>query len=182
MKQNTRIKNRFLSIVLMTVAIFGFQNCAWNSKDSGGGSVTTSNISQLLPNQLLFLDWSYGNGTVSPAYQYNVKYKISIPAKSLEILVSKGASAPTDLPTPKTRALSESEISTLQNLLELVRFQNCSDGSAPIGGGSDSLSFYSTAQAPSHSQASTPSCKAKPPATNESPTISRHSKKVSDTF
>ena len=100
------------------------------------GMVNVNNSGQIV-------EWSYGNGTVSPNYQYGVAYKLNLSNKLFELTIRRGSSVTVTLPSAKQKTISDSELTQMKKLLSELTFRPCSAGSMSIGGGSELISISS---------------------------------------
>lgn len=88
------------------------------------------------------LSFSYYSGTVSPAYQYSVGFKLDLLRKTVQVSVTKGSSVSVALPAPGMRSLTNNQVSHLKSLLSSMPASNC-DGQAPqLGEQVSSLAIY----------------------------------------
>lgn len=131
-------------LAILTLTSLLFQNCSPLKSQAVSTDTTTDSDITDQAAKAGKLTWGSNSGTVSPDYQYSVVYTINFGTKNLKVSVNKGPLV-TGLVSPVDKSISETQLAQIKNLLGKIKSSRCKDGAAPVGGGSDSLGIYSSA-------------------------------------
>jgi hypothetical protein len=131
-------------LMIALVCSLMFQNCS-PFKSNSATNISDAEI-KTLSDKTVKLNWSKNNGSVSPAYQYQLNYEFDFINKTFKLTVNKGVSV-TDQPAPQNKILTDPQVLQIKNLISLIKVSSCSSGNLLIGGGAESLGVYTSSSA-----------------------------------